>query len=145
MNKKRCWSMSFYSKINVFYFYIFKYERILRFSSFHATLSMLSSRCLAENGHRIAKALNTSSVLHWGWLSTITTEEGGMNGTLVSQSFEPSATCGNWQSVFVTLTDRDMLVYDTAPWGLDGWTKPRSRIPLLMTRYFSSSQYLLAS
>ena len=56
--------------------------------------------------------------------SLCTTESTIFNGSVID----------NWQAMFVTMTDRELLLYDTAPWSLDGWAKPSVRIPLLMTR-----------
>lgn len=105
---------------------------------------MLSSRGLAENGHRIAKALNTASIRMWGWLALLGHRPKDAqnsvnmdNGSLNSHGNEPSSLMSeNWQPVFVALTDRDVLLYDSVPWSIDGWTKPSARIPLLMTRYY---------
>lgn len=119
-----------------------------RFVSLHTALSVLSSRALAENGHRISKALSTASIRMWGWLSLLghrTAKDAQNsinldNGSLNSHGNEPAflmsdSLSENWQPIFVALTDRDLLLYDTAPWSIDGWTKPTARIPLLMTRY----------
>ena len=114
----------------------------VRFTALHTALSVLSARCLAEHGHRIAKALNAASIVHWGWLATVTPREGrlnvhdnsSLNSSLCTDSTIFSAIVDNWQAVFVTLTDRELLLYDSAPWSLDGWAKPSVRIPLLMTR-----------
>ena len=109
----------------------------------HTALSALSSRGLAENGHRIAKALNTASIRMWGWLALLGHRPKDAynsikmdNGSLNSHGNEPSFLDKHWQPVFVALTDRDVLIYDTVPWSIDGWTKPSARIPLLITRYF---------
>lgn len=120
----------------------------------HICLSVLSSRALVENGHRIAKALSTASIRMWGWLSLlghrpVKDAQNSINldnGSLNSHGNEPSflmseSLCENWQPIFVALTDRDLLLYDTAPWSIDGWTKPSARIPLLMTRYSSSCSF----
>ncbi|EFX69204.1 hypothetical protein DAPPUDRAFT_301017 [Daphnia pulex] len=119
------------------------------FVSLHTNLSVLSSRGLAENGHRIAKALNTASIRMWGWLALLghrpkdaqNSSVNMDNGSLNSHGNEPSSLMSeNWQPVFVALTDRDVLLYDSVPWSIDGWTKPSARIPLLMTRLVSSNK-----
>ncbi|KAI9552716.1 hypothetical protein GHT06_020595 [Daphnia sinensis] len=122
------------------------------FASLHTAISVLSSRGLAENGHRIAKALSAASIRMWGWLSLLGPRPKDAhnssnvdNGSLNSHGNDPSfLTSDNlselWQPVFVALTDRDVLLYDTVPWSIDGWTKPNARIPLLMTRLVSSNK-----
>lgn len=118
------------------------------FGAIHSALSTLSTRCLTEHGHRIAKSLNAASVLQWGWLATVSPREGrrnihdssSLNSSLCTESTVFSGVVDNWQAVFVTLTDRELLLYDSAPWSLDCWAKPSVRIPLLMTRLVSSSK-----
>lgn len=122
------------------------YFAISRFASLHTAISVLSSRGLAENGHRIAKALSTASIRMWGWLALLgprakdAHNSSNMdNGSLNSHGKDLSFLTGDnvnehWQPVFVALTDRDLLLYDAVPWSIDGWTKPNARIPLLMTR-----------
>lgn len=85
----------------------------------------------------------------WGWLALLGPRPKDAhnssnvdNGSLNSHGNDPSfLTSDNlselWQPIFVALTDRDILLYDTVPWSIDGWTKPNARIPLLMTRYFN--------
>ena len=119
---------------------------IYRFVSLHTALSVLSSRALAENGHRISKSLNTASIRMWGWLSLLghrptkeaqnsnSQDNGSLNGHETSFLMSDSL-CENWQPIFVALTDRELLLYDAVPWSIEGWTKPSARIPLLMTRY----------
>lgn len=122
-----------------------------RFASLHTALSVLSSRALAENGHRIAKALSTASLRTWGWLSLLsyrptkeTPHSQENNGSLNSHHaldaslLNDHSSHDNWQPMFVALTDRDLLLYEATPWSIDGWTKPTARIPLLMTRYIST-------
>lgn len=99
---------------------------------------MLSSRSLAESGYRIAKALNAAALRTWGWLGVT----GGPRSSVDLNGSDASSLPTNgksdvWQPVFAALTDRDLLVYDTVPWSLEGWTKPKARIPLIMTRYIS--------
>jgi hypothetical protein len=80
----------------------------------------------------------------WGWLALLGHRPKDAqnsvnmdNGSLNSHGNEPSSLMSeNWQPVFVALTDRDVLLYDSVPWSIDGWTKPSARIPLLMTRYY---------
>lgn len=120
------------------------------FAAIHCALLTLSTRCLTEHGHRIAKSLNAASVWQWGWLATVAPREGRRNihdssslnsslCTTESTIFNGSV-IDNWQAMFVTMTDRELLLYDTAPWSLDGWAKPSVRIPLLMTRLVSSGK-----
>lgn len=39
-----------------------------------------------------------------------------------------------WKPVFVALTEKDMLLYETAPWSRDDWSAPVMSHPLLATR-----------
>ena len=41
----------------------------------------------------------------------------------------------NWKPVFIALTDKDMLMYDTVPWSKEEWATPFQSHPLLATRY----------
>lgn len=40
-----------------------------------------------------------------------------------------------WKPVFIALTDKDVLLYDTAPWSKEEWATPFQSHPLLATRY----------
>ena len=40
-----------------------------------------------------------------------------------------------WKPVFIALTDKDLLMYDTAPWSKEEWATPFQSHPLLATRY----------
>lgn len=75
----------------------------------------------------------------WGWLSLGSSAAGAPRNSLVPENGSDGPPVGGkqelWQPVFAALTDRDLLVYDAVPWSLDGWTKPRARVPLIMTRY----------
>lgn len=74
----------------------------------------------------------------WGWLSLSSSGTGPRNSIVQENGSDSSPTNGKqetWQAVFAALTDRDLLIYDTVPWSLDGWTKPKARVPLIMTRY----------
>lgn len=97
---------------------------------------------MAEHGHRISKTLNTAAVTHWAWLATAPLREGrrgtmdshSLNSSFGNDSTTTSSIAGDWTPIFAVLTDRDLLLYDSAPWSLDVWAKPTARIPLLMTR-----------
>jgi hypothetical protein len=39
-----------------------------------------------------------------------------------------------WKPVFLVLTDKDMLLYDTAPWSKEEWATPFQDHQLLATR-----------
>ncbi|KAH3771914.1 hypothetical protein DPMN_173243 [Dreissena polymorpha] len=39
-----------------------------------------------------------------------------------------------WKPVFIALTDKDLLMYDTAPWSKEEWATPFQSHPLLATR-----------
>ena len=40
-----------------------------------------------------------------------------------------------WKPVFIALTDKDVLMYDTAPCSKEEWATPFQSHPLLATRY----------
>jgi beta-syntrophin len=115
----------------------------IRFAALHAAMAVLSTRSMAEHGHRLSKTLSVASVNHWGWLATTAPREGRRNtndSVSLNSSFGNDSTMTSfsltteWQPTFAVLTDRELLLYDSAPWSLDMWTKPNARIPLLMTR-----------
>ena len=39
-----------------------------------------------------------------------------------------------WKPVFVALTEKDMLLYEAAPWSREDWSGPYMSHPLLATR-----------
>jgi hypothetical protein len=40
-----------------------------------------------------------------------------------------------WKPVFLAITDKDLMMYDTAPWSKEEWATPFQSHPLLATRY----------
>ena len=41
----------------------------------------------------------------------------------------------SWKPVFLALTDKDMVLYDTAPWSKEEWATPFQDHQLLATRF----------
>ena len=46
-----------------------------------------------------------------------------------------------WKPVFLAVTDKDLMMYDTAPWSKEEWATPFQSHPLLATRYICTCIY----
>lgn len=79
------------------------------FSATEEVNEMLSSSV----GYREIKAM--------GWLS----EQIHLGG---------ESTRMDWKPVFMALTEKDMLLYEAAPWSKEDWSAPYLSHPLLATR-----------
>lgn len=55
------------------------------------------------------------------------------NGRAGSDSSEDSNE--KWQSVFGAVTDRELRLYESAPWSPEAWSAPVELCPLIATRY----------
>jgi hypothetical protein len=54
------------------------------------------------------------------------------NGRVSSESSDDPE---RWQSVFAAVTDRELRLYESAPWSPEAWGAPVDTCPLLSTRY----------
>ncbi|KAE8743768.1 hypothetical protein FOCC_FOCC009600 [Frankliniella occidentalis] len=61
---------------------------------------------------------------------------GFQNGQANSESSEDP---DRWQAVFAAVTDRELRLYESAPWSPEAWAAPVDTCPLLSTRLVSSS------
>lgn len=43
-----------------------------------------------------------------------------------------------YQPVFVSITDRDIRIYESAPWSAEAWSRPMETCPLIATRLAGS-------
>lgn len=55
-------------------------------------------------------------------------------------SSESSEDFDRWQSVFVAVTDKELRLYESAPWSTEAWRSPAECYPLIATRLVSSSR-----
>jgi hypothetical protein len=53
------------------------------------------------------------------------------NGRVSSESSDDP---DRWQSVFAAVTDRELRLYESAPWSPEAWGAPVDTCPLLSTR-----------
>ncbi|KFB37672.1 AGAP012354-PA-like protein [Anopheles sinensis] len=49
-------------------------------------------------------------------------------------SSESSDELDKWQSIFVAVTDRELRLYESAPWSVEAWSRPFESCPLVATR-----------
>ncbi|OWF36249.1 Beta-1-syntrophin [Mizuhopecten yessoensis] len=96
------------------------------FSAIHSNVNLLMSQCIVEANHVMSSAPNSREVRHIGWLSE----------QLLNEQGNPT-----WKPVFIALTDKDALLYDTAPWSKEEWATPFQSHPLLATRLVHSNNH----
>lgn len=89
------------------------------FNALHSNVMMLTRQAIEDANAILATAPNQHQIRHMGWLSEQLCGDQG------------SAT---WKPVFMALTDKDILLYDTAPWSKEEWATPFQSHPLLATR-----------
>lgn len=53
------------------------------------------------------------------------------NGRSSSESSEET---DRWQSIFAAVTERELRLYESAPWSIEAWAAPMEAYPLLSTR-----------
>ncbi|XP_078339136.1 beta-1-syntrophin-like [Crassostrea virginica] len=95
------------------------------FNAIHSNVTLLLSQCIAEANQIMSSAPNSREIKHIGWLSEqLLNEQGSMT----------------WKPVFIALTDKDVLLYDTAPWSKEEWATPFQSHPLLATRLVHSGR-----
>ncbi|KAL4234842.1 structural molecule [Mactra antiquata] len=95
------------------------------FNALHANVTMLTSQAVHDANLVMSSAPNQREITHVGWLSE----------QLLNDQGTP-----NWKPVFIALTDKDMLMYDTAPWSKEEWATPFQSHPLLATRLVHSGR-----
>ncbi|XP_045191737.1 beta-1-syntrophin-like isoform X1 [Mercenaria mercenaria] len=93
------------------------------FNALHANVTMLTSQSVQDANTIMISAPNQREITHMGWLSE----------QLLNDQGTP-----NWKPVFIALTDKDMLMYDTVPWSKEEWATPFQSHPLLATRLVHS-------
>ena len=86
----------------------------LTLSLFTAAVEEVNNMLSSTAGYREVKTL--------GWLS----EQVHLGG---------DSTRVDWKPVFVALTEKDMLLYEAAPWSQEDWSAPYMSHPLLSTRF----------
>lgn len=55
-------------------------------------------------------------------------------------SSESSEELERWQSVFIAVTDKELRLYESAPWSTEAWRSPAECYPLIATRLVSSTR-----
>ncbi|XP_077982184.1 beta-1-syntrophin-like [Glandiceps talaboti] len=93
------------------------------FSAIHANVSILATNAIQEANEILRSAPGSREIRYMGWLSEQCHNEGSSP---------------HWKQVFVALTDKDTLMYDSVPWTREEWAAPYQSHPLLATRLVHS-------
>ncbi|KAK2722002.1 beta-1-syntrophin-like isoform X2 [Artemia franciscana] len=137
-------------------------EASLWFNALHTGLAVAASKALADYCHVLAKTLNTSVISTWGWMGMMSNHQEAMfrrsstlglsassdqlrtplrKGSFMGSASEQQS-FGNeneWTAAFGIITDKDLLLYSSVPWSVDGLKSHAARLPLVMTRLVSSN------
>ncbi|XP_071480494.1 beta-1-syntrophin-like [Diadema setosum] len=93
------------------------------FSALHANVSLLAIQAVSEANDILRSAPGSREVKHMGWLC---------------EQCHTEADLSAWKPVFVAITDKDLLMYDSVPFTREEWGKPFQSNSLLATRLIYS-------
>ncbi|XP_076469870.1 beta-1-syntrophin-like [Babylonia areolata] len=92
------------------------------FNAIHSNVLLLTQQAIGESNQMISSAPSQQQIRHMGWLSEQVPGE------------DKSSSAHSWKPVFVALTDKDIVMYDTAPWTKEEWATPFQDHQLIATR-----------
>ncbi|CAL8081936.1 unnamed protein product [Calicophoron daubneyi] len=111
------------------------------FDALHARMKVLSDNYLAELNSLLPP---TQELKRLDWLVelrvsgpipfTDLTDQGAGNDMGMSNEVTSTMVHTTWKPVFAALSDRDLLLYDTAPTTKEEWANPSQAHPLIATR-----------
>lgn len=106
-------------------------EAMVWFNALHLAMGRTTQKAL----HDANRALSTilGELKYIGWLSRRL--GGEHNGRSSSESSEDT---DRWQPLFVAVTDRELRLYESAPWSVEAWGRPVESCPLASTRLASA-------
>ncbi|XP_055692615.1 beta-1-syntrophin isoform X2 [Lutzomyia longipalpis] len=102
-------------------------EALAWFNALHSTMARSTQCALVEANRSLASIIGELKYI--GWLSRrIGCEQNGRS------SSESSDDTDRWQPVFVAVTDRELRIYESAPWSIEAWSRPLECCALASTR-----------
>ncbi|XP_073842455.1 syntrophin-like 1 [Musca autumnalis] len=130
-------------------------EALVWFNALHSAMSGSTQRALVEANRALMNVIG--ELKHIGWLSrrlsgssgasnasggggnnamTGTTTSAGSGGEVPSgrSSSESSDENDKWQPIFVAVTERELRIYESAPWSVEAWGRPLESFALATTR-----------
>nr|CAD7202139.1 unnamed protein product [Timema douglasi]CAD7409202.1 unnamed protein product [Timema poppensis] len=110
-------------------------EAVAWFNTLHSALNVLTLQALQEANRVLGSLLG--DLQHIGWLARRPLTESQNGGRVGSESSEDLE---RWQSVFAAVTERELRLYESAPWSPEAWGGPLHTCPLISTRLVSSSR-----
>jgi len=104
------------------------------FKALHRALGALTERATALANRVLAGSVGEVQLM--GWLARWRPPPGASaDSSPTGDAASPLA----WQSVFAAVTDRELRLYESAPWSPEAWAAPAEACPLLATRLVSGS------
>ncbi|XP_035794756.1 beta-1-syntrophin-like [Anopheles albimanus] len=97
------------------------------FNALHSAIGKSTQKALLDANRALVSIIG--ELKHIGWLSR--RSGGEQNGRSSSES---SDELDKWQSIFVAVTDRELRLYESAPWSVEAWSRPFESCPLVATR-----------
>lgn len=107
-------------------------EALIWFNALHLAMTRSTQRALQDANRALGNIIGEFK--HIGWLSRRDATE--QNDRCSSES---SDDLDRWQSVFVAVTDREIRVYESAPWSIEAWGRPIECSLLASTRLAGSN------
>ncbi|XP_031630449.1 beta-1-syntrophin isoform X2 [Contarinia nasturtii] len=103
-------------------------EALAWFNALHSAIARSAQRALVDANRALSNLIG--ELKHIGWLSRRVGNE-QQNG---QSSSESSDDLDRWLAVFVAITDRELRIYESAPWSMEAWNQPVENSPLASTR-----------
>lgn len=104
-------------------------EALAWFNALHSSIARSAQRALLDANRALSNIL-AGELKSIGWLSRRVGNE-QQNG---QSSSESSDDLDRWLPVFVAITDRELRIYESAPWSMEAWSRPVENSPLASTR-----------
>lgn len=102
------------------------------YNSLHSTLALLTQAALRQANSLLISL--TGEINYIGWLSRLPLLQ---NGECERSDDERSE---KWTAVFGAVTQRELRIYEAAPWSPEAWASPFLVCPLLSTRLVGCSR-----
>ncbi|XP_064640760.1 beta-2-syntrophin-like isoform X2 [Lineus longissimus] len=100
------------------------------FAALHSNVSLLMQQAIVEANRMLSAGPRHQEITHMSWLAE----------QIHSEQGNPS-----WKPVFCAVSDKDMMLFESAPWTKEEWVKPFQTHPIIATRLVHSGKHTTTS